>query len=223
MSGCFALTEAERQQVREKLLVAGKTVVWLYGAGYIRGGVRDADNVTDLTGIRVRALDLHHRLLVQTDSDLPGPIRHSMLMGNHYHAFPGFDVVDPEAQTWGYHFTSGGVGLACKQVNGANSVYCSAGPLNPAVVRDLAQFAGAHVYLDASDVSYFSRAFVGIHTWKAGPRRLAFPESQPLYDVLHEKALAAATAHELTLPANSTALFFRGTEAEWQELVRKTR
>jgi hypothetical protein len=144
-------------------------------------------------------------------------------MGNHSHAFPGFDVVDPEAQTWGYHYTSGGVGLACKQVNGANSVYCSAGPLHPAVVRDLAQFAGAHVFLDTSDVSYFSRAFVGIHTWKAGPRRLEFPESQPLYDLLHGEALPASAVHDLTLPAYSTALYFRGTEAEWRELVGKAR
>jgi hypothetical protein len=221
MSGCFAMTEAQREKVRQKLLVAGKTVIWLYAPGYIRNGVASIDNIADLTGFKLRIEGLHCRMLVQTDADLPGPVRHSVLMGRHYHGYPGFFVVDPEAETWGYHYVTGGVGLACKQVNGANSIYCSAGPLDPDVVRDIAKFAGAHVYLDSSDASYFSRAFVGIHTRKAGVRSLHLPGAEPLYDVLQGQAHPAAATHNLTLAGDSTALYFRGTEAQWRELEAK--
>jgi hypothetical protein len=223
MSGCFALTEAQRQKVRQKVLAAGKTVIWLYAPGYIRKGVASIDNIADLTGIQVRVLDLHYRLLVQTDSDLPGPIRHSVLMGRHYYGWPAFGVVDPEAETWGYQYASGAVGLACKKVNGAHSIYCSAGPLDPDVVRDLAKFAGAHVYLDTRDVSYFSRSFIGVHTRKAGVRSLEMQGSEPLYDVLNGQAHPAAAVHNLTLSGNSTALYFRGTEPQWQDLVAKAK
>lgn len=221
MSGCFALTDAQRRKVKEKLLAKGKTVIWLYAAGYIRNGNINADHITDLTGIKVRFLGLHHRILVQTDSDLPGPIRRSVLMGRHYHVSPFFDVVDAQAQPWGYLYTTGTVGLACKKVKGANSIYCTAAPIDPAVFRDIAKFAGVHVYLDTCDVSYFSRAFIGIHTRKSGPRRLELPRSEPLYDVLNAQAYPAAPIHNITLPADSTALYFRGTRPQWQDLLAK--
>jgi hypothetical protein len=218
MSGCFALTEAQRQKVREKLLVEGKTVLWLYAPGYIRNGGASVENIADLTGSQVRQHDSHDLMLVQTDSDLPGPIRHSVLMGRHYFVCPSFSVVDPAAETWGYQFNTGLVGLAHKTVNGAHSVYCSAGPLDPDVVRDIARFAGAHVYLDSSDASYFSRSFIGLHTRKPGVRSLQMPSAEPLYDLLQAQAYPAAAVHELPLPGNSTGLYFRGTEEQWQAL-----
>jgi hypothetical protein len=222
MSGCFAMTDAQREKVHQKLLVEGKTVIWVYGSGYIRNGTMTADNMTDLTGIQLRARGMHHRLLVQTDSDLPGPIQHSVLMGNQFHVTPIFDVVDPEAQTWGYLHTTGTVGMACKKVNGANSIYCMCSPIDPVVFRDIARFAGAHVYVDTSDPSYFSRSFIGIHRRKPGTLHLQLPTSEALFDVLNDKARPAARTHDIAVSGDSTAFFFRGTQSQWQALLAKT-
>jgi len=222
MSGCFALNDAQREKVRRKLLVEGKTVVWVYGAGYIRNDTMNAENIIDLTGIELHVRGMHHRLMVQTDSDLPGPIKHSTLMGSQYHVTPVFDVVDPEAQTWGYFHSTGTVGMACKKVNGANSIYCTSSPVDPVVFRDIARFAGAHIYVDTSDASYFSRSFIGVHRRKPGTLHLEMPASEPLYDLLNEKAYEPAIAHDINVEGNSTTFFFRGNRSQWQELLSRT-
>jgi len=221
MSGCFALTDSQREKVRQKLLVEGKTVVWVYGSGYIRNGTMSADNMTDLTGIQLRLQGMHHRMSVDTDADLPGPIQHTVMMGSHYHVTPVFDVVDPEAQAWGYVHTTGTVGMACKKVNGANSIYCMASPIDPAVFRDIARFAGVHVYVDTSDASYFSRSFLSVHVRKPGTLHIEMPSSESLYDLLNDKAYSPSLSHDINVSGNSTAFFFRGTQSQWQELLTK--
>ena len=176
----------------------------------------------ELTGFKLRLLSSHHRMLVQIEEGL-GPIRQEGLMGRNYYVAPAFYVVDPDAETWGYFFTTGGTGLAYKQVNGAKCVYCSVGPMDGAVVRDIARWAGVHVYIDSDDVSYFSRSFIGIHTWKAGVRRLELPTQGPLYEVMTDTSYAAAETQVLDLAAKSTALYFRGSKQQWQELLAQAK
>ncbi len=221
MSGCFAMTDIQREKVRQKLLTAGKTVIWLYAPGYIRNGVVNADNISDLTGIKVKPTSLHQRILVQTDSDLPGPIRHSVLMGRHFSVAPLFEVVDDQAQTWGYLHTLGSVGMACKNVNGANSIYCTTSPIDPVVLRDIARFAGIHIYLDTPDVSYYNQSFIGIHTRKPGIRRIELPDTEALYDVINDMSFAEAEIHDVEIAGDSTAIYFRGTYSQWQDLQTK--
>ncbi len=212
MSGCFAPTDAQRQKIREKLLQAGKTVVWLYAPGYVHNNTMSAEHIHDLTGIQVRLVPCHNRMLAHTDGDIPGPIRRDVKFGHSSCVSPFFEVVDPEAQTWGYLRTTGTVGLACKNVNGANSIYSTVAPIDSAVLRDIARFAGVHVYLDTSDPSYFSRSLIGVHACKAGVRRLDMPDSEPIYDIINDKALTSSKSHDIALAAHSTGLYFRGTK-----------
>lgn len=219
MSGCFALSDAQRQKLRRKLLQDGKTVVWLYAPGYIHKSTMSAEHIHDLTGIQVRPVPCHNRMLAHTDEDLPGPIRRDVMFGRHCYVSPFFEVVDPQAQTWGYLHTTGTVGLACKNVNGANSIYSTVAPIDSCVFRDIARFAGAHVYLDADDPGYFSRSLIGVHTRKAGVRRLEMPEAEQLYDLVNDIELRSSRFHDIALSADSTALYFRGTKEEWRGLA----
>lgn len=223
MSGCFALSEDQRERVRNKLLRDGKTVVWLYAPGYIRGREMAPEHISDLIGIQVRALPQHHRMLVHADGSLPGPIHHSVVYGRHDYVSPFFDVMDSEAETWGYIHTTGTAGLACKRVRGGNSIYSAVAPMDPGVLRDIARFAGVHLYLDSSDVSYFSQSLIAIHPLSDGVRRIELPECQPILDILGNSVMGPALSQEVALRAGSTSLYFRGTESQWRELTSKMR
>ena len=77
------------------------------------------------------------------------------------------------------------------------------------------------MYLDSDDASYYSESFIGVHSWRAGVRRLELPGAEPLYDVLTGRSYSAAKCHEVDLAAKRTALYYRGSEEQWQELLNR--
>lgn len=217
-AGGFALGEADRERVKRHFLREGTTVLWLYAPGYLREGGTGPENIADLTGITVRHIPQHHRLLAWTDPSTGGPFRAAEQYGRHSYTWPMFDIDDPEAETWAQLDSTGTPGLAYKKVNGGNSILSIASPPTSAMVRDIARFAGAHVYVDHSDASYISEAFIGLHVWREGVREVALPEASPLTDLASGEEFPAAKLHRIPVQGMSTRLFFRGSKAGWSRI-----
>jgi len=219
-AGGFALSETDRERVKRHFLREGTTVLWLYAPGYLRNGKAGPENIADLAGITVRHIPQHHRLLAWTDPAAGGPFRAEAQYGRHAYTWPMFDITDPEAEVWAHLHSAGTPGMAGKQVNGANSILSIASPPTSAMLRDLARFAGAHVYVDHSDASYVSEAFIGLHAWREGVREVALPESAALCDLATGEEFSAARRHRIPVEAMSTRLLFRGSQAEWNRISR---
>ena len=90
------------------------------------------------------------------------------------------------------------------------SVYAAVPYLTPDLMRNIARFAGAHIYRDANDILFASRHFVAIHTGKepaTGPLRLR--QRTAVYDVFGGRVVAESAE---TIPLNtepySTALYY---------------
>jgi hypothetical protein len=218
-SGGFALSEADRERVKNRFLREGTTVLWLYAPGYIRDGKANPENIADLTGITVRHIPQHHRLLAWTDPAAGGPFRTGEQYGRHAYAWPMFDITDPDAEVWAHLHSAGTPGMACKKVNGGHSILSIASPPTGAMLRDIARFAGAHVYVDHSDASYVSEAFIGLHVWREGVREVALPSAGPLFDLDSEEEFPEAKLHRIPVRSMSTRLLFRGSKDDWNRIA----
>ena len=197
---CFVLPNAWHWTSAKEALLGrvkrdGNVLLWLYGAGYVGDAELDAGAMRAATGIHVEcdAVPWEHRISI-TDyghpitSNLPGDLS----FGTSRHYGPIFRVVDPDARELGRTFgnrMNRHVGLAVREFgNGARgsgpgargvddyaSIYCEAPDLPAALVRELARYAGTHVYLETNDVLFAGKDLVVVHSAKPGPRTLALP------------------------------------------------
>jgi hypothetical protein len=135
------------------------------------------------------------------------------------------DQADPETRILGHWVESGRVrpdrGAFCvRDLRGGGdrgwaSVYSAVPYLTPALLRNIARFAGVHIYRSVPDVLFVNPHFVAIHTGaRAAGDVLLLPGKSPVYDVFAGKRLAA-DADRLTLdvPPYSTALYYLGDPA----------
>jgi hypothetical protein len=74
-----------------------------------------------------------------------------------------------------------------------HSVFSAAVPLPSSLWRNLARFAGAHVYCEANDVLMASDQVVALHTVKAGTKTIALPGSYRVTDLVRNKAISDGT------------------------------
>jgi len=75
-------------------------------------------------------------------------------------------------------------------------------------LRNLARFAGCHIYSDHDDVVYANQGFLALHTLAAGERRVALPRTAAAFDVFTGLQVAArATSFSAKLGAEETMIY----------------
>jgi hypothetical protein len=106
------------------------------------------------------------------------------------------------------------IGFAAKQGKDWTSVYAGVVAMTSELLRGLAKFAGAHVYLDTDDTFYANDRLVVLHTnWRPGDTRtIRLPRRTNVYDLLNRGKLAARSTRELTIPVKpkTTYAFYLG-------------
>ena len=103
---------------------------------------------------------------------------------------PRFWSDDPEAKTLGILAGLNKPGLVVKQQAGWTSVYSSAPILPAALIRNIAQAAGCHIYDDGGDVVYANKYFLSIYSPQGGNRTIRLPEKSKVSDLLEDKIVA---------------------------------
>lgn len=159
------MTGAGRAFVRGKVMVPGRTVVFLGPCGYSDGTKNDVRLVSDLTGIKVtklRGADHIDVRLKGHSSRIPAQKLKSV-----------FGVDDKEAVTAGT-YDGGGAGVASKTVNGCRVWFFGVPPGKDApLLRHLFSQAGVRFFVDAAeagDVISVGGGIVGIYSVKGGNR-----------------------------------------------------
>ncbi len=120
---------------------------------------------------------------------------------------PRFWSKDPKAITLGKLAGLDKPGLVVKQQDGWTSVYSSAPILPAALIRNIAQAAGCHIYSHANDVVYANRNSLVIYAPAGGTRTVRLPARTSVTNLL-DKTVVATEAQEfqLTLEPNSTVI-----------------
>jgi hypothetical protein len=106
------------------------------------------------------------------------------------------------------------VGFAAKHGPDWTSLYAGVVAWTSELMRGLAKYAGAHLYLDTDDTFYANDRLLVLHTnWRPGnTRTLSLPKRTNVYDLLNGGKLVAKAAREFTVPVKpkTTYAFFLG-------------
>lgn len=211
MANAFYLSEAERRLVHRVVKRDGATALWIYAPGYLNDEGASLAAMASLTGIRIGCIDKVSELNVTlTDFDHPltrglspvytygtGVALDQYLQPPRIEYLPRmavrpvFFAEDPDARGLGVLEGSSRAGLVVKDLEGFSSVY-SAAPLLPwDLLRNLARYAGVHIYDDAGDMLWANDVFLAVYAQHAGERTLRFPGPVTVTDAFTGEILGA--------------------------------
>jgi hypothetical protein len=227
----FYLTEEERRVVRQRVQCGGKTVVWMYAPGFVSEEGLSIEHVRELTGMRIRYREARirgggtplHLYLTNFDHPITRGVTASTVFGTDTPVSPVFYCDDPEATVLGRlmppHASGRAIGefpgFAVKRCSDWTSVFVAVPNVPPDILRNLARFAGCHVYSDDGDLVYANSHFLAVHANAGGVKRIRLPRRTNVCDAFTGEA-AAFDAQEFTdhLGQYATRLYLLGDFAQ---------
>ena len=102
--------------------------------------------------------------------------------GAQHSGFPLCYADDAAATVLGT-LADGKPGLVVKAEKGWTSVFSSVPMLPTRLMRNIAQYAGVHTYIDTEDVVWASKEMVGVCVKDAGKRTVRLPEKADVRDL----------------------------------------
>jgi hypothetical protein len=121
---------------------------------------------------------------------------------------PVFFVADPRAVVLGRLRDGGQPAFAARDHGTWRSVYLSMLNFGPALLRNLARFAGAHVWIDSDDVLFANRSMLCLHTASAGEKVIRLPRPAAVTDLGSGEASSGTVAElRFTSPAYRTRVW----------------
>jgi hypothetical protein len=184
----FHLSAKERERLKVVLRRDGKVALWQYAAGFADDEKLSADLCEDLTGIRLRMTERQwsvNLFISNFEHALTRDLPTSTFWGTDMRLGPLFTVDDPDAITLGTAVINQGrcePGYVVKPFGTWTSAYSAAPNLPPGLLRNLAAYAGVHVYSHSEDVLYASRSFIVLHTVRAGEKTIHLPAKADVSD-----------------------------------------
>ncbi|MEN6478549.1 MAG: beta-galactosidase [Anaerolineales bacterium] len=227
MSNLFYLSAEERAALERRFRREHATVLWLYAPGFQSDTSASVENMRALTGLRLERLDVYGELDVTITSDAH-PLTRGLL-GRRYgtgvdreqylrppktqylpdtRVAPQFAVADPEATVLGVSPLTGRPALALCERDGWRSVYSLAPAMSAELLRNLARWAGVHLYVDNGDMVWANDHFLALYAQSDGERTVRFPRPVDVEDAYHGRWLArGVTALTVDLAHWETALW----------------
>ncbi len=242
----FILDAEEREGLR-RLAREGATVVFMYAPGLLRAGAEPSlslDHIADATGLRLDeehgqngAMDMKlteagARLLPGFDAGRPfGSVEQ-----------PGWkpvgegtvEYVRPEGRTSLQQrfscagggealarFVEGGqVGMAMREEGKGRYVWIGATIAPADLLRELARWAGCHLFCERDDIVYANRSFLAVHARESGGRTFRLRRPADVVDCYSGEVLArGAREFSCDVEAYDTRMFFLGDAAAWEKAL----
>jgi hypothetical protein len=195
----YAVTDAQREVVARKLKNDDRVLLWCYAPGLFKRNRRVEVGMEDLTAMRIRAapsprfvaprispVEGEHVLndrLRRAGTGPWGPERPSCRLFF-------VDREPDDVAVLGVHAGSGQAALAVRDRGTWQSVYSLTATLPPAIYRELARWAGVHIFNERDDTFYANDTLVCLHANGAGTRTIRFPWACDIVDVMTERPLA---------------------------------
>jgi hypothetical protein len=217
----YHMDSQQREMVERVVKRDNKTAWWFYASGYV-GDTIDIENLRQITGMNIDIVNGHNR----PDTELR-PGNHPILAGLNESRFygkdswfmcPFFFVDDDRAENLGLWLQDEHLPLmAAKEMDGWKSVW-SAAPNPPAwLIRQVARWAGVHVYNDSNEALYANASFLTVSSNNdAGLRTLKLPRQTSVYE-LYDQQRQWQDVSEFTvdMPRRHTSVFYLGSKQQW--------
>lgn len=210
----WSVGSADRDLIAQKLKRDGKIIVWNYAAGLFKEGRKSEANIEELTGIHMISTG---QTLAPTVKIKPNlfPLFRSAYVSTPQYSSPCCDllsVADAKASPLAtYANSSTPPAMAIRVFPGWKSVWSATVDLPPGAFRDLARYAGVHVYNDFDEPFYANKSYVTlvVHADSAETRTLHFPRPVDLYEAISDAPIASGV-REIAFPVvNGGVYIFR--------------
>lgn len=199
---------AEQRRAVEALKGDGHVLVFCYAPGLYRDGQIDEAAMAEFAGIKLRLSREPQALKVALQGDDPlvkGLAETSY--GVDHRTEPICFADDPAATVLGT-LPGGQPGLVVKRYQDWTAVHTAAPMLPTALLRRLAQEAGAHCYNDTPDVVWASRDLLAVCVKEAGRRTIRLPDPRTVSDLYTGQEIAAhVTSFEADFGDRATRVF----------------
>ena len=207
----FFLSDKEREDIKKKLRKNNATALFMYGSGLINPDKDDMlspANVSELTGFDISMEDGVFAGMMKFSKASENPIAKAMDKGEIYgdfkrkmwlnvssymndikkskvHLYPGLFAEGGESIA--YFLDSRKSSINIKECDGFTSIYCGSKFLSADVIKEIARFAGCHIYSDTDDVIYANKDYVTIHAAKSGTKTIHLPKKASAFELYEEK------------------------------------
>jgi hypothetical protein len=209
----YLLSAEEREVIKAKIKRDGAVALWLYAPGFIEPMADEkmsCEHMKALTGFNFEVINERYDAVFRWNGEeheisssfdkraLYGKFdrrRTMMLMSTNdpisrYDTYldPFFRVADEDAKTLAYTLTTKEPSVSIKESPyGFTSIYYASKCIKSEVVREIARFAGCHIYTESDEVLYANNNYVTLHCDSTGRKTLRFNEPCSPYEVYEKK------------------------------------
>lgn len=184
----FRVDQKRLELLRRKVFSDGNVVVWGPGSGISDGERIGTESATRLTGFQFEMIDANapRRILISNfehpitrglaaDTVIGGPLPYGPVM------------MPTDGTELGLAWAKGGfnhIGMSVKRFDNYSAVFMTAVNLPANLWRNLARYAGGHVYSESNDVLVADSSAVALHSIQSGRKRIALPGAFRVRDVI---------------------------------------
>lgn len=218
-----------RAAIKSRLQRDNKVLFWLYSAGLFDAGRDSLERAREVTGIALKPQPFHSRsgtTILARRHALTSAFP-SRSLGGERQLEPSYFAIPEEATVLGEYSQTGLPSFVVRDFETEGqpelnwtSVFLGEPAVNAALVRALAQMAGAHVYNFHEDVVHVRPPFLTVHCTGTGPRSLTLPGKWSAYDALSGEWMGLDhTTLRFTGIDGTTHTFLIGPREELQHLL----
>lgn len=212
-----------RAAIKSRLQRDGKVLFWLYSAGLFDSGRDSLERAREVTGIALKPQPFYSKsgttILNRRHPLCEAFPDRAIASGTKLE--PSYFAIPEEALVLGEYSQTGLPSFVVKEYASESpdqrwtSVFLGEPMVNPALIRALAQMAGAHIWNFNDDVVHLRPPFLTVHCANAGPRTIALPSKWAAYNLL-QKGWVQTDSTNLRFQATdgSTHVFLVGTHEE---------
>lgn len=216
---CFLVNDAQRESVHKKLAKNHATALFLYGQGVINPDAEkplSKEHIEALTGFRIISTPGVRsgmmKILSEKDNPLASRLEPGAIYGDFVrkmwancssymnriktstvNLYPAFAAEEGDGTVLARFLDSGLPSISIKEYKGFRSIYYGSKHLNAELAREIARYAGCHVYLDSDDVLYANRNFLCLHASSGGEKTLHLPTSATVREIYSGRIYATNT------------------------------
>lgn len=218
-----------RAAIKSRLQKNNKVLFWLYSAGLFDAGRESLERAREVTGIALKPQPFHSKsgtTILNRRHPLSEAFPDRNVVGGTK-LEPSYFAIPEGATVLGEYSQTGLPSFVVKEFTEGpadshwTSVFLGEPQVNAALIRALAQMAGAHVWNFHEDVVHVRPPFCTVHCAGAGARTLTLPSKYSAYNLQTNEWATVDTANlKFTAIDGSTHSFLIGPKDDLEQLLR---
>ncbi len=219
-----------RAAIKSRLQKDNKVLFWLYAAGLFDAGRDSLERAREVTGIALKPQPFHSKAgttILNRRHPLAEAFPERTIISAKQ-LEPSYFAIPEDATVLGEYTQTGLPSFVVKEFKDSadpsqnwTSVFLGEPLVNPALIRALAQMAGAHVFNFHQDTVHVRPPFCTVHCASAGPRTITLPDKWSAYNILTAQwAAVDSTNLRFIASEGSTHVFLVGPRVELEHLLQ---